>query len=392
MDETMTNISTTNQSTSTKYQKHCIARTDLAIQPVVFVGMSGGVDSSVSAALLQEAGYDVYGVFIRVWSPPWMPCTQEDDRKEAEKVAMHLGIPFEVLDLSETYKKEIVDDMIAEYAAGRVPNPDVLCNKYVKFGEFLAYALSKGADFVATGHYARAASPEKSGFFKKKRDIHQLLRGHDTNKDQSYFLWTLGQKELSQALFPVGGYKKSEVRALAKEFNLPTATRKESQGLCFIGHIDLKEFLSHYIDPKEGNVFSKDGQIIGIHDGAHFFTLGQRHGFTITQKGTDDAPYYVVAKDIINNTITVAHEPDIAHWETKEMRIGAIHWVGEVPKEGKKYGAQTRYRGKVIPCTLKHVSKSEALVFFRTPVLTVPGQSLVIYNGDVCMGGGKVIA
>jgi tRNA-specific 2-thiouridylase len=353
--------------------------------PIVYVGMSGGVDSSVSAALLQEAGYDVRGVFIRVWSPPWMPCTQEEDRKEAEKVAAHLDIPFEVLDLSETYKKEIVDDMIAEYAAGRVPNPDVLCNKHVKFGGFLAYALSKGADFVATGHYARVASPEKGS------DEYRLLRGKDTNKDQSYFLWTLGQKELSQALFPVGGYEKSEVRALAKEFNLPTAARKESQGLCFIGHIDLKEFLSHYIDPREGNVLSKDGEIIGVHDGAHFFTLGQRHGFTITQKGTDDAPYYVVAKDMANNTLTVAHEPDMTHWETKEIRIGAIHWAEEVPKEGKTYGAQTRYRGKVISCTLKHISKDETLVSFRTPVLAIPGQSLVVYDDDTCMGGGKVI-
>lgn len=359
--------------------------------PVVFVGMSGGVDSSVSAALLQEAGYDVRGVFIRVWSPPWMPCTQEDDRKEAEKVARHLRIPFEVLDLSEMYKKEVVDDMIAEYAAGRVPNPDVLCNKYVKFGGFLKYALSQGADFVATGHYTRITSPRKSGFFKKGSREHRLLRGKDANKDQSYFLWTLGQSELSRALFPVGGYKKSEVRALAKEFKLPTATRKESQGLCFIGHIDVKEFLSQYIEPKEGNVVNRDGQVIGIHDGAHFFTLGQRHGFTITKKGTNDAPYYVVAKDMEKNTITVAHEPDMARWETKEMHIDAIHWVGEAPKEGKKYEAQTRYRGKTFPCTLKHVSESEALVSFHTPVLAVPGQSLVVYHGDVCMGGGKVI-
>ncbi len=280
--------------------------------PIVYVGMSGGVDSSVSVALLQDAGYDVRGVFIRVWSPPWMPCTQEDDRKEAEKVAAHLGIPFEVLDLSETYKKEIVDDMIAEYAAGRIPNPDVLCNKHVKFGGFLAYALSKGADFVATGHYARVASPEKGRLFKKGHSAYQLLRGKDNNKDQSYFLWTLGQDALARTLFPIGGYTKPEVRALARDYNLPTATRKDSQGLCFIGHIDLKEFLSHYIEPKEGSVLNGTGDVIGHHDGAHFFTLGQRHGFTITKKGTDDAPHYVVAKDIKENTITVAHEPDMA--------------------------------------------------------------------------------
>ncbi len=353
--------------------------------------MSGGVDSSVSASLLQEAGYDVRGVFIRVWSPSWMPCTQEDDRREAEKVATHLDIPFEVLDLSETYKKEIVDDMIAEYASGRVPNPDVLCNKHVKFGAFLEHALREGADFVATGHYARIASPEKRGFFKKGSDEYRLRRGKDANKDQSYFLWTLGQNELSRVLFPVGGYEKSEVRALAKEFDLPTATRKDSQGLCFIGHIDLKEFLSYYIDPKEGSVLDREGNHIGVHDGAHFFTLGQRHGFTIIKKGTDDAPHYVVAKNMKENTITVAHEPDMAHWETKEMRIDAIHWTGIAPKEGKKHGAQIRYRGEVIPCTLEHISENETLVSFRAPNLAVPGQSLVVYDGDVCMGGGKVI-
>jgi tRNA-specific 2-thiouridylase len=359
---------------------------------VVYVGMSGGVDSSVSAAILKDAGYDVHGVFIRVWSPPWMPCTQEDDQKDAEKVAAHLSIPFEVLDLSETYKKEIVDDMIAGYAAGRVPNPDVLCNRYVKFGGFLEYALSKGADLIATGHYARVAPPEKGFLFKKDCNMHRLLRGIYADKDQSYFLWTLGQHELAHALFPIGGYTKPEVRVLAEAYRLPTAKRKESQGLCFIGHINVKEFLSHYIEPKEGSVLDREGEVIGVHSGAYFFTLGQRHGFTITKKGTDDTPYYVVAKNIEKNTLTVAHKSNMVHWETKKTRIGATHWIGNTPKEGKRYGAQIRYQGNTLSCVLEHVSNTETIVRFRTPVLSVPGQSLVIYDGDICMGGGKVIA
>ncbi|NTV44145.1 MAG: tRNA 2-thiouridine(34) synthase MnmA [Candidatus Yonathbacteria bacterium] len=366
--------------------------------PSIFVGLSGGVDSSVSAALLKEAGYDVTGVFIRVWSPEWMACTQKDDEKSARAVAEYLNIPFRTLDLSETYKREIVDDMIATYTAGRVPNPDALCNRYIKFGGFLSWALEQGADMIATGHYARVEPVRRSPCDRLFRPFGthderpvRLLRGSDTNKDQSYFLWTLGQHELKHALFPVGGYTKPEVRALAQVFGLPTAERKDSQGLCFIGHIDLKEFLGHYIEPKTGDVLDKDGRVIGHHDGAHLLTIGQRHGFLVTAKTPDDTPYYVVAKNMTENTITVAHEPEKEPWETRDITITDMRWVGQSPIVGKQYTAQIRYRQKPVGCRVIDMSDTTTSVRFDAPILSVPGQSFVLYDGNICLGGGIIL-
>jgi len=361
----------------------------------VYVGLSGGVDSSVSAALLKNAGYDVTGVFIRVWTPSWMTCTQTEHEKSAREVAEYLHIPFHVLDLSETYKREIIDNMIAEYALGRVPNPDALCNRHIKFGGFLSWALEQGADMIATGHYARTA-PARQSFFKRafrprgETPAHQLLRGADTNKDQSYFLWTLGQHELSHTLFPVGGYIKTDVRELAHSYGLPTAQRKDSQGLCFMGQVDMKEFLAHYIAPKHGDVLNKRGEVIGHHEGAHLFTIGERRGFMVTTKTPDDTPYYVVAKDMGANTITVAHEPEKSVWEVSEVHIADIQWVGETPVVGKHYTAQIRYRQKPFGCTVSTISETSAIIHFDTPILSVPGQSLVLYDKDVCLGGGII--
>jgi tRNA-specific 2-thiouridylase len=359
----------------------------------VFVGLSGGVDSSVSAALLKDAGYAVTGVFIRVWSPPWMVCTQKDDERSARDVAEYLDIPFRIFDLSETYKREIVDDMIATYTVGKTPNPDALCNKYIKFGGFLSWAIAEGADFVATGHYARIAPIRQSIWkrvFRQRGEIRArtLLRGADKNKDQSYFLWTLGQDALARALFPVGGYTKPEVRAIAASYGLPTATRKDSQGLCFVGHVDMKEFLGHYIEPKTGDVLNKDGRVIGMHDGAHLLTIGQRHGFYITAKTPDDSPYYVVSKDIGANTVTVAHEEDMTRWKVREVDIDRTSWIEGEPAIDKRYGAQIRYRQTPMFCTITTIDteKKTARVRFKNPILFVPGQSLVLYDGDVCLG------
>jgi len=265
----------------------------------VFVGLSGGVDSSTSAAILKKDGYDVTGVFIKVWQPDFLPCSWREDRLDAMRVAAHLDIPFITMDLEKEYKQEVVDYMVHEYKEGRTPNPDVMCNKYIKFGAFFDKAMEMGADYVATGHYARV---------KKDGDVVRLLAGADENKDQSYFLWTLTQKQLKKTLFPIGEYVKPEVRKIAEKFGLSTAKKKDSQGLCFIGKLDMKDFLKEFIPEKKGDVLNGKGEVVGEHDGAYFYTLGQRHGFTVTVKGVDDTPYFIIYKDIEANTITVSHK------------------------------------------------------------------------------------
>src|SRR3989338_1920286 len=235
----------------------------------VFIGLSGGVDSSVSAALLKKEGYEVTGVFIKVWQPDWISCTWGEDRLDAMRICAKLGIPFITLDLSKDYKRRVVDYMIAEYRAGRTPNPDVMCNAHVKFGGFYKFSRKNGADFVATGHYAQ---------IKLQASSLKLLTSADKEKDQSYFLWQIKQEQLTNILFPVGGLEKPEVRKLAKKFGLSTAEKKDSQGLCFLGKIDVKEFLKHFIKQKPGKVLNEKEEVVGEHSGAVFFTLGERHG------------------------------------------------------------------------------------------------------------------
>lgn len=363
----------------------------------VFVGLSGGVDSSVSAALLKKEGFDVTGVFIKVWQPPFLACTWKEDRLDAMRVAAHLDIPFVTLDLEKEYKQEVVDYMISEYKKGRTPNPDVMCNRSVKFGAFFKRAIAAGADFVATGHYARIkkvkSKKEKGKSAESDKAEYKLLAGVDKEKDQSYFLWTLTQKELSRTLFPVGGYKKSDVRKLGKKFGLPTAEKKDSQGLCFMGPLDMKDFLKHFIKEKRGNVLDEKGDTIGFHDGAGFFTMGERHGFTITAKGTHDAPYYVIGKDVKRNAITVSHLPLRAHADgvRKNIHLSGVNYVtGIVPKEGKKLGARVRYRQPLDQCALSHPQKHSAEIIFQKPQLASPGQSLVFYDKDECFGGGII--
>lgn len=368
---------------------------------VVFVGLSGGVDSSVSAALLKAEGYEVVGVFIRTWHPDFLECNEEEERLDAIRVAAHLDIPFLTFDLEDVYKKEVADYMISEYKSGNTPNPDVMCNKEVKFGAFLKKSLSMGADFVATGHYA-------------VRDENFLIKGKDPSKDQSYFLWTLTQNQLSKILFPIGGLKKDEVRKLAKKFGLPTAQKKDSQGICFLGAIDLKEFLKHYIKEKKGKVLDVKGVEIGYHNGAVFHTLGERHGFTITQKSPNDKPYYVIAKDIKKNILVVSQEKSHVSKNTNISLLGNFsarlsqpaqgfykhdfslaikntNWINKIPDIKKEYTAQIRYHGEFLSCFIKILNnKDTAEITFCKPVMVASGQSVVVYDKNICLGGGVI--
>jgi len=372
----------------------------------VYVGVSGGVDSSVSAYLLKEAGYFVTGVFIRVWYPDFLECNWKDERRDAMKVCAELGIPFKELDLEDVYKKEVADYMINEYKAGRTPNPDVMCNKYVKFEGFFDWAISEGADYVATGHYARISSVDEiREALSTKHQItnklelpkFQLLKGVDGNKDQSYFLWALTQKQLSKTLFPVGGLEKPEVRRIAKEAGLLTAEKKDSQGICFLGEVSMKEFLKKLAKPTKGKVLGEGGEEIGYHDGAILYTIGERHGFTITKKTPNDKPYFVVSKDIENNTITVSDNMGEQGpiFNATEVVLEKINWINEVPEENKKYSARIRYRQELQNCTIKYLrlSASESLcicVFEEKQKATAVGQSVVVYDREVCLGGGII--
>ncbi len=359
----------------------------------VFVGVSGGVDSSVVAALLLDQGYDVVGVFIRTWQPDFIECTWRDERRDAMRVCAHLNIPFVELDLEQEYKQGVADYMITEYRLGRTPNPDVMCNREVKFGGFLRWALAHGADYVATGHYARVQHPFLAGEGESRSEPGEvLLRGIDASKDQSYFLWTLTQDQLKHILFPVGHLPKSEVRKLAKKYTLPTATKKDSQGICFIGEIDMKEFLAHYIERVPGNVLNESGEVIGNHPGALFFTLGERHGFTVIQKTTDEKPYYVVAKDVTHNTLTVSQNPQPKQGSAV-AKLESCVWRGTPSfRGGRGVSAQIRYHGDFKSVTLNQISPNEAEIIFDEPDYTLSaGQSVVIYDGDMCVGGGVVV-
>lgn len=357
----------------------------------VFVGLSGGVDSAVSAALLKKQGYEVVGVFIKTWHPDFLKCNEEEERHDAMRVAAFLDIPFLTFDLVDVYKKEVADYMIREYKAGRTPNPDVMCNKEVKFGAFFRRAISLGADFVATGHYARIVNSQELIVNSKNTEF-KMLKGIDLDKDQSYFLWTLGQRELSKTFFPIGEYKKTQVRALAKKFGLPVAEKKDSQGLCFVGKLDMKDFLAHFMEKKEGVVLNELGEDIGTHHGAYFYTLGERHGFAITKKGVDDTPYYVIAKDLARNTISVAHRTkDTLACARSDARISQVNFCsGIVPDTARSYTAQVRYHGEFYKCHIKIIDGETYALFFEKPVIVDAGQSVVLYNKDVCVGGGIV--
>ena len=358
----------------------------------VFVGSSGGVGSSVSAALLKKQGYDVTGVFIKVWQPEFVRCDWREDRLDAMRVCAHLDIPFLDLDLEKEYKKEVFDYMIKEYKEGKTPNPDVMCNKRIKFGSFLKFALENGADYVATGHYAQS---KKSKFLMGNEYMkYQLLAGKDKNKDQTYFLWTLTQEQLKYIIFPIGHLKKPRVRKLAEKFNLLTARKKDSQGLCFVGMVEMKDFLKRFLPEKQGAVLDEQGNKIGNHDGAYYYTFGQRHGFVITKKTSEDKPYFIASKNIKKNTITVSNKfNEETIFDKKEIEIKNVNWIfGEEPDFEKSYQARIRYRQTFQFCKIyKDLTSSKIKVIFDKPQKAVSaGQSVVFYDGEICLGGGII--
>ncbi len=351
----------------------------------VFVGLSGGVDSAVSAALLKEQCYDVTGVFIKAWQPDWLPCTWREERRDAMKVAIALDIPFLFFDFEKEYKAGVVDKMLAEYKANRTPNPDVLCNREIKFGIFWQKAKEFGADFIATGHYAQVM-PRMPLDSTVKGHPWQLLEGKDKEKDQSYFLWMLGREDLAHVLFPVGELLKSEVRALAQKFNLPVAEKKDSQGICFMGDVSMEEFLSHYVTTKPGKVFNTEGEVIGKHKGLVYYTIGERHGFEVIKKSPESGPFYIVAKDMETNSLVVSDdEVEILEFSPTKILLKNANWINE--PESEELTARIRYRGEKLSLKLS-LSGKKLAVEFNEPVRGLSlGQSMVFYQGETCLGG-----
>ncbi len=338
----------------------------------VYVGMSGGVDSSLCAALLVEQGYEVVGVYMKNWTEdlPGMLCPWAEDLADAKRVAVKLGIPLRVFDFQKEYKRSVVDYMIAEYEKGRTPNPDIMCNQEVKFKLFLDAALRDGADLIATGHYARTSDGK-------------LLMAADTEKDQTYFLYRITKQALEKTLFPLGDYKKSEVRKLAAERGLSTAEKPDSQGICFVGSVGIRDFLDSYVQTSPGNIIDKDsGKIIGRHDGAIYYTLGQRHGLSVG----GGLPYYVVGKDMGKNEVYVSRNlNDESMWREK-FYLDEIHWISVPPEDGEPLRARLRHRGKLLPAKLN----GDELLLEEPERAATPGQSVVLYRGGEVLGGGFI--
>ncbi len=338
----------------------------------VYVGMSGGVDSSVTAALLVEQGYDVTGVYMKNWSQdlPGMKCPWAEDLADAKRVAVQLDIDFKVFDFEKEYKQKVVDYMIEEYTLGRTPNPDIMCNQEVKFKLFLETALEDGADMIATGHYART----KGG---------KLYRAKDENKDQTYFLYRVTKQALEKTLFPLGDYTKPEVRELAKARGLWTATKKESMGVCFVGSVGMREFLSQYVTTNPGDIIDEQtGGVVGRHDGAIFYTLGQRHGLDVG----GGLPYYVVGKDMQKNEVYVSTNLNDERMWQQVISLSGLHWI-DAPHEAEVM-VRLRHRGVLVAATLVGTT-----VTLREPQRAVTaGQSAVMYVGDECVGGGIIAA
>lgn len=342
----------------------------------VFVGLSGGVDSSVAALRLIKQGYNVIGVFIKVWHPDFMVCNWEKERLDAMRVAAHLEIPFLTCDAEEAYKNNVADYFISEYLAGRTPNPDVMCNQEVKFGAFLDFAIKKGADFIATGHYVQKIDG-------------QLHRGVDPNKDQSYFLWSLTKEQLARSLFPVGDTPKDVIRKEATKAKIPTANKKDSQGVCFLGHVDIPEFLSHFTDLREGVVLDEEGNKIGTHHGALVYTVGQRHGFKLHTRDTNREHMFVVSKDIQKNTITVSTTQPTAKTDST-ISLEQVILRSNISKN-ETIEAQFRYRQNPFSVVTKNKRESslniELLAETESPA---SGQSCVLYKDTLCIGGGII--
>lgn len=341
----------------------------------VYVGMSGGVDSSLTASLLVEQGYEVTGVYMKNWSQdlPGMKCPWAEDLADAKRVAVQLGIDFKVFDFEREYKQNVVDYMVEEYKAGRTPNPDIMCNQEVKFKLFLEASLADGADMIATGHYARTHEGV-------------LLMAADENKDQTYFLYRVTQRALKKTLFPLGEYTKDRVREMARERGLWTATKKESMGVCFVGSVSMRDFLSEYVTTHPGSIIDKQtGNEVGRHDGAIYYTLGQRHGLDVG----GGLPYYVVGKDIDKNEVYVSTNlNDDAMWQ-HTIRLHSVHFISGSEQVGS-YQARMRHRGQLVSAALRKNDDEYSLELDHTERAVTPGQSVVLYDGATCIGGGIV--
>ena len=369
------------------------------------MGMSGGVDSSVAALRLRDAGEAIAGLFMQNWADDDAQdgasaaggrtpkaagsggCRAEDDRRDAVAVCGRLGIPIHFRDFSAEYWSGVFEHFIAEYAAGRTPNPDVLCNREIKFKHFLEAARGLGAERIATGHYARVA---------RVGDRWRLLRAADRGKDQSYFLHQLGQGQLAATLFPLGELPKADVRAIARDAGLPTADKKDSTGICFIGERDFRSFLSQYLPAREGEMRTPDGRVVGRHPGVFYFTLGQREGLQLGGvRGFDAAPWYVVGKDVERNVLVVDQGSDSPYLHSTRLWSEPAHWIaGAAPARRFDCTAQTRYRQPEEPCQVNvDESNGQLEVVFRDPQRAVtPGQSVVLYDGDTCLGGAVIRA
>lgn len=353
----------------------------------VIIGMSGGVDSSVSAFILQQQGYQVEGLFMKNWEEDDDTdyCTAAADLADAQAVADKLGMKLHKINFAAEYWDNVFEHFLSEYKAGRTPNPDILCNKEIKFKAFLEYAAEDlGADYIATGHYVRRSGDDENA---------QLLRGLDTNKDQSYFLYALSKKQVGQSLFPVGEIEKPIVRKIAEDLGLATAKKKDSTGICFIGERKFKDFLARFLPAQPGEIRTVDGKVVGRHDGLMYHTLGQRKGLGIGGvKGLSEEPFYVVEKDLINNVLVVAQGHDNSALLSTGLIASQLNWVDLQPiRENLRCTVKTRYRQEDIPCEIQPIDDNTIRVMFDEPQIAVtPGQSAVFYLGEVCLGGGII--
>lgn len=351
----------------------------------IIIGLSGGVDSAVATLLLKQQGHDLQGVFMQNWEvdndDPY--CRAEQDLTDAKAVADHLDIPFETVNFSKDYWNRVFQHCLDEFSIGRTPNPDVLCNREIKFKAFLEYALDRGADYLATGHYARITH----------NNNYQLHKGKDDNKDQSYFLHVLGQNELSQSLFPLGHMNKTEVRRIAKESGLPNYNKKDSTGICFIGERKFKDFLNEFLLAKPGDIKTPNGKKLGKHDGLMFYTLGQRKGLNIGgQKNTKQDAWYVLDKDIDNNVLIIGQGHDHPMLYSTQLTGKQLHWISdEKPNTPFECNAKTRYRQSDQSCCITTLDDQHFQVTFKEAQRAItPGQSIVFYRDSICLGGGII--